>query len=201
MADSFDLTQPLDPVALTGTDKPFELTPKARDRFNQAVSDVMSLFKGRTLEGTVVHMQQIGFQREATGIAGAAASDNPGLMACGRIFVPVGERAGIMPADPKWSETPFIKAAEEIAWAVYKGDPALPQGREATLEEKSKAAALMLLCVQHLESISPGADKLLPRLVEFLENQGFKLGNNVPASLRIAGPGSDATPPVQTLDP
>src|SRR6185295_15589840 len=136
LADQFDdmsdLTQPLDLVELTGSDSPFALFPEAKKRFQEAADDPENLFGGRTLQSTVVHMGLISFEREKTGVAGAAAAVTPGILAAGRVFKPVAARKGIMVADPKFAETPYIKAAEQIAHAVYAPTPDSPLGREAT---------------------------------------------------------------------
>lgn len=181
--DYFDLTSPLDGVKLTGSPTPFELTDVVKKRFESASNDPMTWFKGRTLQSTVIHMSQINFEREKSGIAGAAALVTPGILAAGRIFVSPSERKGIMAADPKFAETPYIAAVETITAAVYSPSGNAPLGREATLDEKKNAAALMLLGIQYLEAKAPGADKLLPMLVEFLQNTGYRLGNNIPLSL------------------
>jgi hypothetical protein len=42
----------------------------------------------------------------------------------------------------------------------------------------------MLMGIQYLESKAPGANNLLPLLIDFLHQQGYELGDNVPLSVQ-----------------
>jgi hypothetical protein len=181
---ALDLTGPIDPIELTGSDMPFEMFAEARKRFDEAAANPEAMFRGRILQSTIVHMQLIDFFREPTGIAGSSALVTPGILAAGRTLKPVSERKGIIPADPDFAETPYIAAAEKLAAAVYTPSQASPYGREATPEERRMAAALMLLGIQYLEAKAPYVNRLLPRLISYPQNLGYQLGNNVPESLR-----------------
>jgi ADP-ribose pyrophosphatase YjhB (NUDIX family) len=176
--DHLDLSAALDPVALTGSEQPFVMSEKVAKDFREVANDPTALFTRRILQVTNVHMGQINFEREKSGMAAAAAFTTPGFLAIGRIFLSPGERIGIVAADPKFSETPFIQAAEAIAKKVYD------EKREATPEEKKTAAQLMLMGIQYLESKAPGANNLLPLLIDFLHQQGYELGDNVPLSVQ-----------------
>ncbi len=168
----------IDPSLLQETNNdPFAMLPKALERFNAGKNDIRSHFRGRALETTVQHMSNIEFERSGSSLPGAAALNNPGLLAIGRALLPVNERESIHAANPDWAETPFIKAAETLNKTIFDEE------REATPAEKQKLGQLMILGIQYLDSLDPGKNKQLSQYVAFLKEEGFVLGDHIPATI------------------
>jgi hypothetical protein len=180
----FDLTESLDAEKLTGSAEPFVLFERAKKEFMQARESIMALAKGRTLFATNVHMSQLQFERDTTGIAGVAAAITAGIQGCLRVFVPPDERQGITLANPDWAEMPFIKAAESNVWGIYADAKSERPHRDATPGERKKAAQLILLAVRYLESIVPGASAFNVKLLQQLADFGYRFGDNMPVSLQ-----------------